>query len=150
MTLLFRISVLATFVLIAGCANQPASTKTSEPAVAPVTKSSEANASTPKPKESRAEGQIIGTPAKNSKFAKLQPGQTFRQVGDLIGEPDDIIRHETGKRWIPFYYGGDAKRLQVYYKGEGCLTYTGGNVFGGGGNELIRITVDTKGGCWRP
>ena len=149
MTLLFRVSVLAALVFIAGCANQPASTKTSEPAVAPVTKSSEVNTSTPKSKESRAEGQIVGTPSKNSKFAKLQPGQTFRQVGELIGQPDDITRHETGKRWIPFYYGGDAQRLQVYYKNEGCLTYTGGNVFGGGGNELIRITVDPKGGCWR-
>lgn len=145
MTLLFRASVLAAFVSIAGCA---ASTKISEPAAAPATKSSDLN--TPKSKESGAEGQIIGTPAKNSKFAKLRPGQTFRQVSDLIGPPDDMTRHETGKRWIPFYYGGDAQRLQMYYKNEGCLTYTGGNVFGGGGNELIRITVDPKGGCWKP
>lgn len=147
MSLSYRFVTLTTMMILAGCAHQPASTRTSEPAAAPVTKAAEVNAN--KPKESRAEGQIIGTPAKNSKFAKLQPGQTFRQVGDLIGEPDDIIQHETGKRWIPFYYGSDAKRLQVYYKNEGCLTYTGGNIFGGGANELIRITVDTKGGCWR-
>ncbi len=147
MSLFFRSTLLLIIAFGAGCANQPAS-KSSETTVAPTTKPVEAN--TAKPKENRPEGEIIGTPAKNSKFAKLQLGQTFRQVSDLIGTPDDITRHETGKRWIPFYYGGDAQRLQVYYKNEGCLTYTGGNVFGGGGNELIRITVDPKGGCWRP
>ena len=68
-------------------------------------------------------------------------------VWSLIGAPDDIFRHETGKRWIPFYFGNDAQRMQAWYKGEGCLTYTGGNVFGGGGNELITITVDSTSRC---
>ena len=90
---------------------------------------------------------MVGTPAANSKFAKLQIGMTMREVTGLIGGPDDMIRHETGKRWIPFYFGNDAQRLQVIYKGEGCLTYTGGNVFGGGDSELIRITAAPKGGC---
>ena len=142
-----RVGVLAALVFTAGCGNQPtASTESGKPN-STVTKPAEVSAN--KPKADPPEGQIIGQPAKNSKFAKLQPGQTFRQVGDLIGEPDDIIQHETGKRWIPFYYGSDVKRLQVYYKNEGCLTYTGGNVFGGGTNKLIRVIVDPKGGCWR-
>ncbi|HEU4621959.1 MAG TPA: hypothetical protein VFS42_07025 [Burkholderiaceae bacterium] len=71
----------------------------------------------------------------------------MREVNELIGAPFDMVRHETGKRWIPFYFGNDAQRLQVLYKDEGCLTYTGGNIFGGGGNELIRITVAPKGNC---
>lgn len=147
MTTILRFGALAAAALIGGCANQPASTKTSEPSAAPVTKSAEPITS--KSKENTP-GQIIGTPAKNSKFAKIQPGLTFRQVGESIGQPDDMTRHETGKRWIPFYYGPDAQRLQVYYKNEGCLTYTGGNVFGGGGNKLIRIIADPNGGCWKP
>lgn len=72
---------------------------------------------------------------------------SMREVANLIGGPHDISRHETGKRWIPFYFGNDAQRVEAFYKGEGCLTYTGGNVFGAGGNELIRIVVDTKGTC---
>lgn len=147
MIALLRLCAVTSIAFIGGCANQPTSTKTSEPAGAPVTKSAETSI---KAKENAPEGQIIGSPAKNSKFAKIQPGLTFRQVGELIGQPDDMTRHETGKRWIPFYYGPDAQRLQVYYKNEGCLTYTGGNVFGGGGNQLIRITVDPKGSCWKP
>ncbi|MHB8915912.1 MAG: hypothetical protein ACYC4K_08885 [Thiobacillus sp.] len=146
MTSILRFYVVAAVAIMGGCANQPVATKASETTVSSVAKPEAAT----KSKESTPEGQIIGTPAKNSKFAKLKPGLTFRQVGDLIGQPDDMTRHETGKRWIPFYYGPDAQRLQVYYKNEGCLTYTGGNVFGGGGNALIRIIVDPKGGCWKP
>jgi hypothetical protein len=77
----------------------------------------------------------------------LQIGMTMSEVSKLIGAPDDMTRHETGKRWIPFYFGNDAQRLQVFYKGEGCLTYTGGNAFGGGENELIRIMVASKATC---
>ena len=103
-----------------------------------------------KSRDGRFGGEIVGTPAPNSKFARLQIGMTMGEVTSLIGAPDDMVRHETGKRWIPFYYGNDAQRLQVLYRGEGCLTYTGGNVFGGGGNELIRITAQPRGGCLEP
>ena len=44
-------------------------------------------------------------------------------------------------------YGNDAQRFQALYRGEGCLTYTAGNVFGGGGSELIRITAAPAGNC---
>ncbi|HEY0663888.1 MAG TPA: hypothetical protein VGD18_04695, partial [Thiobacillaceae bacterium] len=66
----------------------------------------------------------------------------------LIRTPDDMSRHETGKRWIPFYFGDDVQRIEVLYKGDGCLTYTGGNAFGGGGDQLIIITADPSGKCY--
>ena len=94
-----------------------------------------------KSRDGKFDGEIVGTPARNSKFAKLQIGMQMDEVTALIGGPDNMIRHETGKRWIPFYFGSDAQRLQVLYRGEGCLTYTAGNVFGGGANTLIRITA---------
>ncbi len=93
------------------------------------------------------EGEIVGNIAPNSRFAKLQIGMTMAEVSSTIGAADDMHRHETGKRWIPFYFGNDSQRIQAFYKNEGCLTFTGGNVFGGGGNELIRITAAPKGGC---
>lgn len=93
------------------------------------------------------EGEIVGNIAPNSRFAKLQIGMTMAEVSSMIGAADDMHRHETGKRWIPFYFGNDSQRIQTSYKNEGCLTFTGGNVFGGGGNELIRITAAPKGGC---
>ena len=94
------------------------------------------------------EGEIVGTIKPNSPFAKLRIGMTMSEVNGLIKAPDDMTRHETGKRWIPFYFGNDAQRLQVLYKGEGCLTYTGGNVFGSGDNQLIRITADATNACF--
>jgi hypothetical protein len=95
-------------------------------------------------------GEILGTPAPDSKFARLKLGMSMRDVNALIGTPDDLTRHETGKRWIPFYFGPDAQRMEALYNKEGCLTYTGGNVFGGGGNQLIRIAADPKAACWNP
>jgi hypothetical protein len=100
-----------------------------------------------KSKDGRFEGEIVGTVAPASRFAKLQIGMTLEEVTALIGAPDNMVRHETGKRWIPFYYGNDSQRLQVLYRREGCLTFTGGNVFGGGGNELVRITATQRQDC---
>jgi hypothetical protein len=94
-----------------------------------------------KSRDGKFDGEIVGNPARNSKFAKLQIGMQMEEVTALIGGPDNMVRHETGKRWIPFYFGSDAQRIQTLYRGEGCLTYTAGNVFGGGGNTLIRITA---------
>ncbi|MEO9101104.1 MAG: hypothetical protein ABI212_05580 [Burkholderiaceae bacterium] len=64
-----------------------------------------------------------------------------------VGGPDGMDGHETGKRWIPFYLAGDARRIEAFYKGEGCLTYTGGNAWSGGGNRLIRITGTQRTDC---
>jgi len=35
------------------------------------------------------EGEILGTPVKDSSFTKLQIGMSLKQVTDLIGEPTD-------------------------------------------------------------
>ena len=94
-----------------------------------------------KSRDGSFDGEVIGTPARNSKFSRLVIGMTMDEVTSLIGGPDNMVRHETGKRWIPFYFGNDAQRVEVLYRGEGCLTYTAGNVFGGGSNQLIRITA---------
>jgi hypothetical protein len=141
--------LLALAVFVAGCANQQ--TRPTEPATAPTAEAK--GAATPgarivKSRNGKFDGEIVGTPAASSKFGKLQIGMTMREVQGLIGVADDMYRHETGKRWIPFYFGNDSQRFQVLYKGEGCLTYTGGNVFGGGENELIRIAADAKGQCF--
>ncbi len=146
-----KLIVIASAVLLAGCASQkPAQTEsTATPSATATTaeRGATPGARVVKSRNGKFDGEIIGTPAAKSKFAKLQIGMTMREVSALIGGPDDMHRHETGKRWIPFYYGNDAQRMQALYRGDGCLSYTGGNVFGGGENELIRITVDAKGTC---
>jgi hypothetical protein len=142
--------LLVLAVFMASCASQqttqtqPATSAAAETKAAPTTP----GARTVKSRNGKFDGEIVGTPAVNGKFSKLHIGMTMREVQGLIGVADDMYRHETGKRWIPFYFGNDSQRFQVLYKGEGCLTYTGGNVFGGGENELIRIAADSKGRCF--
>ena len=156
------LATLAAVALLAACGSKPTNPEASTPAPAaaastapaapsaPAAKAPAANTRIVKSRDGKLEGELVGTPARGSRFAKLQIGMRMSEVNSLIGTPDDLDRHETGKRWIPFYFGSDAQRMQVLYKGEGCLTYTGGNVFGGGGNELIRITADPSVRCWNP
>ena len=96
-------------------------------------------------------GEIVGTPAEGSKFSQLEIGMSMQDVQDLLDRaPDRFHTYESGKRWIPFYFGNDATRLQALFRDEGCLIFTGGNVWGGGGSELIRIEADPSGACYQP
>ncbi|WP_052773048.1 hypothetical protein [Luteimonas sp. FCS-9] len=102
-------------------------------------------------KDGRFTGEIVGTPAEGSKFAQLQIGMSMQEVQDLMDRaPDRFHSYESGKRWIPFYFGNDATRLQALFRDEGCLIFTGGNVWGGGGSELIQIEADPSGECYQP
>lgn len=96
-------------------------------------------------------GEVIGTAAPASGFAKLRIGMTPAQVQDIMDRaPDRNHSFESGKRWIPFYYGNDARRMQALYKSEGCLIFTDGNIWGGAGGDLVQIEVDPSGACYQP
>lgn len=96
-------------------------------------------------------GEVIGEPAADSGFAKLRIGMNNQQVQDVMDRvPDRQHAYESGKRWIPFYFGNDARRMQVLYKGEGCLIFTDGNVWGAAGGDLVQIEVDPSGACYQP
>jgi hypothetical protein len=99
--------------------------------------------------DGRFDGEISGTPAPDSRFAKLKIGMELEQVHKLIGEPDQLYSHDTGKTWIPFYFGADGRRVVALYRGEGCLTYSGGGVFNDK-KQLLRMDVDTAGKCYQP
>lgn len=133
-------------VFLVGCASQPKtdSTQTS-PAAKPVPA---ASASTPggrivKSKDGTIEGEIVGTPAPKSKFAKLEIGMTPEDVEKLLGRPDDMDSHITGKQFIPFHFRGDTRRLETFYKHEGQLTFSNTNNFIAP-NALIKIEVNPK------
>ena len=96
-------------------------------------------------------GEIVGTAPEGSKFAALEIGMSMQDVQELMDRaPDRFHTYESGKRWIPFYFGNDATRLQALFREEGCLIFTGGNVWGGGGSELIQIEIDPTGACYQP
>lgn len=141
----FTLMAAAVCIALSGCASQRAGSARDSTASAPQPTSP--NSRIVKSADGTFDGEIVGRPAPGSKFSKLAIGMTMREVNAAIGAPDDLVRHETGKRWIPFYFGDDAQRMQALVRNEGCLTYTGGNVFGGGGNQLIKIEVDRTGKC---
>ncbi len=99
--------------------------------------------------DGRFEGEISGTPAPESRFAKLKIGMELEQVHKLISEPEQLFSRDTGKRWIPFYFGADGRRIVTLHKGEGCLTYSAGGLFNSK-KQLLRIDVDAAGACYQP
>jgi hypothetical protein len=133
------LAVLMAVVVMTGCST---------------TKPADVNAPTPTPAApavaSKAEpAAIIGKPRPGGKFAALKLGMDMEEVQAAMGTaPNKTDAHETGKRWIPFYFGTDARRLEALYRGDGCLTFTGGNIWGGAGGELIAINNDPTGKCF--
>ena len=63
-------------------------------------------------------------------------------MSDLIGHASDENSYSTGKVFIPFYFGNDARRTSWYYKGMGRVVFADGNAFGGGSSEVVRIDYD--------
>lgn len=94
-----------------------------------------------KSRDGSFDGEIWGTPAKNSKFTALQIGMSQGEVESKIGQGSDMRTYMTGKAWIPFYFGTDGHRFEIFYKGQGSLIYTGGGV-GGGRGVLVGINHD--------
>lgn len=78
----------------------------------------------------------------DSPLSKIKVGMRMQEVINILGAPTDQNSYSTGKAWIPFYYGDDVRRTAYYYKGIGRVIFTGGNVFGGGGGNVIRVDYD--------
>src|SRR5262245_16367189 len=67
----------------------------------------------------------------DSPLAQIKVGMSEFEVSKILGPPTSQGSYETGKRWIPFYYGADIRLMEWNYKGLGRVIFTGGNVFGG-------------------
>jgi hypothetical protein len=84
----------------------------------------------------------VAIPA-SSPLSKIQVGMSMGQVLEILGQPGDKNDYASGKAFIPFYYGNDAKRQEWHYKGQGSITFAGGNVFGGAsGGEVVSVNYD--------
>jgi hypothetical protein len=137
-------------VLLGACASK--STKVqAEKTTGDATVVAAGNVAVVKSRDGSYTGEVSGQVVPGSKFAKLQIGMYQDEVQELMDHaPDRQHMYETGKRWIPFYFGSDARRMQALYKKEGCLIFTAGNVWGFAGGELIRIDHDPSGACYQP
>ncbi len=109
--------ILASLLLSVGCAS---TNKT------PAQSASQPTAAAAKAPDSG----IIGDIPADSPFAKITLGMTQGQVHEILGQPSDTKSYQTGKAWIPFYFGPDVMRTDEFYKGVGVITYTGAGVGG--------------------
>ena len=88
-------------------------------------------------------GRTVGAAVPpSSPLAKIELGMSKKQVRDALGVASDENSYATGKAWIPWYFGNDARRTSWYYKGEGRVVFADGNIFGGGTPEVIRVDYD--------
>ena len=145
------LTLLATATLVVACttAPQPAPNATSvgpQSTLVPTEKPRIV-----KSRDGSYDGEMTGTPDPASIFAKIQIGMGSDEINKLMGKtPTRLHTYETGKRWIPFYYGNDAIRMQVLFEGDGCLIYATGNRFTMTSADLIRIDYDKTGTCYQP
>jgi len=85
------------------------------------------------------DGEVTGIAVPNGRFSQLQIGMGIRQVVDIVGPPTDQGAYITGKAFIPFYFGSDRNRFELFYKGRGRLIFAGGAVGNPSGGNLIWI-----------
>jgi hypothetical protein len=146
------LAIVAAAVLGAACSSTPSNNSNGNAGAAPAGEPTAAAANTRmmKSRDGKYEGEVVGTAAPDAKFSKLVIGMETPEVQELMSRtPDRSHTYESGKRWIPYYFGNDARRMQVLYKGEGCLIFTAGNIWGSGGGDLIAITFDPSGACYQ-
>lgn len=109
------LAIFAALMLIVGCASTDKK---------PADKAQAAQSSAP------ADSRIEGKFPSNSPFAKVQLGMAQGQVHEILGQPTDSKSYQTGKAWIPFYFGPDVMRMDEFYKGVGIITYAGAGISG--------------------
>lgn len=149
---LTTLALMSTAALLSACLATTSPAPATSAQRAPDTKAAPApDRQTSTSRDGSFEGEITGTARPGSAFAQLRIGMDMDEVQRVMGRaPDRTHTHESGKRWIPFYFGNDARRLQALYRGEGCLSFTGGNVWGSAGGDLIAIHHDASNACYQP
>ena len=83
----------------------------------------------------QAEEKTLHPIPSDSIFAKIKVGMGSTEVRDLIGHPTDTEWFQTGKAYIPFYFGHDTSRTVYHYKGEGRIIFSRNK-------KIIRIEYD--------
>ena len=112
------------------------------PAVAQTEAQAEpAPAPAPAPKQEEAPKEAQGRPAPaGTALARVKLGMSEPEVAAIMGVPTSQSNYQTGKAWIPYYYGSDTSRLDYKYKGVGVVVF-GRNRYSGQ-TKVIRIDYD--------
>ena len=112
---------------------------------------SPAQAAAPAPEPASAETTAAQEPAPaestqgrpapaGTALARVKLGMSEPEVAAIMGVPTSQSNYQTGKAWIPYYYGSDTSRLDYKYKGVGVVVF-GRNRYSGQ-TKVIRIDYD--------
>jgi hypothetical protein len=73
---------------------------------------------------SDAEAKKDVPPPASSPLSKVELGSNDAQVRNIMGNPDNSNSYQTGKSWIPYYWGPDTHRSDWFYKGQGRVVFS--------------------------
>jgi hypothetical protein len=79
-------------------------------------------------------------PPAGHRLANVEPGMTPGQVTGILGAPTSEQSYQTGKAWIPFYWGSDLARTDWKYAGEGRVVFSQNRW--SGALKVIRVDYD--------
>jgi hypothetical protein len=126
---------LSVMFLAAACA-------ANKPAAAPAAASAESEPAAERAaaEPAKAKGKAPNPAPAGSPLAKITNGMADTDVRRILGEPTSSKSYQTGKQWIPYYYGPDTARTEYIYKGQGRITLTRNRY--SGGLSVIRVDYD--------
>jgi hypothetical protein len=102
---------------------------------------SAASAPAPAAASAPASGETSARPPPpGSKLARVTNGMSEAQVVEILGPPTSQQNYQTGKAWIPYYYGPDTGRLDYRYKGLGSVVFSRNRY--SGGTKVVRVDSD--------
>lgn len=93
--------------------------------------------------ETRSETPAVSAPPPGSPFAKVKVGMDDETVEEILGNPGRQTVYQTFKAWVPFYQGGDDRRYEWRYPGEGRITFNQNRY--SGDLQVIRVDYDPDG-----
>lgn len=79
-------------------------------------------------------------PPPGSKLARVTNGMSEAQVVEILGAPTSQQNYQTGKAWIPYYYGPDTGRVDYRYKGLGSVVFSRNRY--SSATKVIRVDSD--------
>jgi len=98
--------------------------------------------SSPSHSESVVTGDVENNPPVDSVLIKIKKGMTADDVFSVLGAPSSSNSYQTGKMWIPFYYGPDTSRTDFIYSGLGRVVFSNNRY--SGALKVIHIIYDSE------
>lgn len=90
--------------------------------------------------QERAQPPAVSAPPPGTPLAKVEVGMNDEKVREILGRPSHQNSYQTFKAWIPFYPGGDERRYEWRYPGEGRVTFNQ-NLYSGD-LQVIQVHYD--------